>query len=83
MADRKAFLLRLPPELLDELNRWARDELRSLNGQIEFLLRESLRRQRKREPNPAAEARGGPPAAAHRPDATETADGAEEESAGS
>ena len=44
MPERKSFLLRLPPELLDELNRWARDELRSLNGQIEFLLREALRR---------------------------------------
>ncbi len=47
MSKRKAFLLRLPPELLDELNRWAADDLRSLNGQIEFLLREALRQQRK------------------------------------
>lgn len=47
MSKRKAFLLRLPPELLDELNRWAADDLRSLNGQIEFLLREALRQRRK------------------------------------
>ncbi len=47
MADRKAFLLRLPPDLLEELNRWARDDLRSLNAQIEFLLREAVKRQRK------------------------------------
>ncbi|MFQ5489647.1 MAG: Arc family DNA-binding protein [Phycisphaerae bacterium] len=46
MAKRKAFLLRLPESLLDELNRWARDDLRSLNAQIEFLLRDQLRRRR-------------------------------------
>ena len=38
---RKAFLLRLPPELHEELRRWASRDLRSLNGQIEFLLREA------------------------------------------
>lgn len=47
MAQRKAFLLRLPPDLLDELNRWAKDDLRSLNGQIEFLLREQVRKRRR------------------------------------
>ena len=47
MAARKPFLLRLPPELLDELSQWASDELRSLNGQIEFLLRDAVRKQRK------------------------------------
>ena len=47
MAQRKSFLLRLPPELVEELNRWAKDELRSLNAQIEYLLRDALRRQRK------------------------------------
>jgi hypothetical protein len=44
MAERKSFLLRLPAELLDELNRWARDDLRSLNAQLEYLLREALRK---------------------------------------
>ena len=44
MADRKAFLLRLDPALHDALQRWAADDLRSLNAQIECLLRESLRR---------------------------------------
>ncbi|HET7248625.1 MAG TPA: hypothetical protein VFI79_02175 [Gemmatimonadales bacterium] len=39
MAERRAFLLRIDPELYDSLQRWASDELRSLNGQIEFLLR--------------------------------------------
>jgi len=54
MADRKSFLLRMDPDLYDALARWAADELRSLNGQIEFLLRRavadsgrSVRRKRK------------------------------------
>lgn len=51
MADRKSFLLRLPPPLLEELNRWAKDDLRSLNGQIEFLLREAVRKHRRELPN--------------------------------
>ena len=46
MADRKALLLRMPPELHDELRRPADDEVRSLNAQIEFLLRDALKRQR-------------------------------------
>jgi hypothetical protein len=41
VAERRAFLLRIDPELYDSLQRWASDELRSLNGQIEFLLRRS------------------------------------------
>lgn len=47
MAERKQVLLRLSPELVDELNRWAKDDLRSLNAQIEFLLREAVRQRRK------------------------------------
>ena len=46
MAEKKTFLLRLPPELMDALNRWAADELRSLNGQIEYILRDAVRKQR-------------------------------------
>jgi len=42
VADRKPFLLRLNPEVLDAVRRWADDDLRSLNAQIEFLLRRSL-----------------------------------------
>ena len=49
MAERKAFLIRLPEDLLNELNRWAKDDLRSLNGQIEFLLRDALRKRRGKE----------------------------------
>jgi hypothetical protein len=42
VTERKAFLLRLDPALHDALQRWAGAELRSLNAQIEFLLRRSL-----------------------------------------
>jgi hypothetical protein len=42
MAERKAFLLRVDRQLLDEVQRWADADLRSLNGQIEFLLRRAL-----------------------------------------
>ncbi len=41
---KKRFLLRLDPELFRVLERWASDELRSVNGQIEYLLREAARR---------------------------------------
>ncbi len=43
MSDRKPFLLRLDPALLEALTRWANDDLRSLNAQLEFLLRRALR----------------------------------------
>jgi hypothetical protein len=43
VADRKAFLLRIDPKLLEAVQRWADDDLRSLNAQIEFLLRRTLR----------------------------------------
>ncbi len=42
MAPRKAFLLRVDPRVLQALERWAADELRSVNGQIEYLLRNDL-----------------------------------------
>ncbi len=42
MSERKAFLLRVDPALLEALQRWANDDLRSLNGQIEFVLRRAL-----------------------------------------
>ena len=42
MVDRKSFLFRVDPELLESLRRWAQDDLRSLNGQLEFLLRRAL-----------------------------------------
>jgi hypothetical protein len=43
VAERKAFLLRVDPAVLDAVQRWANDDLRSLNGQIEFLLRRVLK----------------------------------------
>jgi len=43
VADRKPYLLRLDPEVFEAMQRWADDELRSLNGQIEFALRRALK----------------------------------------
>jgi hypothetical protein len=57
VAQRKAFLLRVPPELYEALEKWAADELRSVNGQIEYLLAQSVKaagRARKPRPAPAA-----------------------------
>lgn len=42
MGERKPFLLRIDREVLDAVQRWADDDLRSLNGQIEFLIRRAL-----------------------------------------
>jgi hypothetical protein len=44
VAERKPFLLRVDRTLLDAVQRWANDDLRSLNGQIELLLRDALKR---------------------------------------
>lgn len=49
MAAKKQFLLRIPPDLWDDLNVWAGDELRSVNSQIEYLLRQATRKRRKSE----------------------------------
>jgi hypothetical protein len=43
VSDRKPFLLRIDRDVIDALQRWADDDLRSLNGQIEFLLRKALK----------------------------------------
>jgi len=40
--DRKAFLLRVPPELWKDIEKWAADDLRSVNAQIEYLLRQAI-----------------------------------------
>ena len=55
MVERKAYPLRISAEVLDSVQRWADDELRSLNAQIEYLLRDALRRQGrlKARPEPA------------------------------
>ncbi|RJP39727.1 MAG: Arc family DNA binding domain-containing protein [Phycisphaerales bacterium] len=51
MAEKKSILIRLPESLWADIKRWADDDLRSVNAQIEFLLRESVRR-RKRQAEP-------------------------------
>ena len=61
MAERKAFPLRISPELYQELRRWAEAEFRSVNGQIEFLLRDAVSKRtrknknRSREPGPGSD----------------------------
>jgi hypothetical protein len=58
MKPRKSFLLRLDPALYEALERWAEQEMRSVNGQIEFLLKQSvLARDRKALP-PESESEG-------------------------
>ncbi len=52
MADRKPFLLRIDPATLGAIQRWADDDLRSLNGQIEFLLRKALIESGRSKPPP-------------------------------
>jgi hypothetical protein len=48
---RKAFLLRVPPDLWQELEKWAADDLRSINAQIEFLLRQAVARRKSSSEN--------------------------------
>ena len=49
MAEKKQIPLRISKELCDELSRWAEDDFRSLNGQIEFLLTDAVRKRRRKE----------------------------------
>ena len=61
---RKAFPLRIDPELYEELEAWAQQEFRSVNGQIEFLLREAVAQRRKSsdsEPTPRPVRKSAPP----------------------
>lgn len=61
MAERKSFLLRMDPVLWNDLEAWAQDDLRSVNGQIEYLLRQAVLRRKGQlssnaqppDPNPA------------------------------
>ena len=48
MAEKKKFLLRISPELWAELEAWAQAEFRSVNGQIEYILRDSVMRRKKK-----------------------------------
>ena len=55
MADRKPFLLRIDRDVLQAVQRWADDDLRSLNGQIEFILRRALKEAGREKPAPESE----------------------------
>jgi len=57
--ERKAFLLRIAPELWQELEAWSDEDMRSVNGQIEFLLREAVRRRRRAAAVTPAQPEGG------------------------
>jgi hypothetical protein len=61
MAPRKQYLLRIDPDLWAEVEKWAADELRSVNAQVEYILRDAVRRRR-----------GGRPAGNEDPGATDT-----------
>ena len=47
MAEKKTLLLRLNPKMWEEINRWAEDEFRSVNGQIEYILQDAINKHRK------------------------------------
>jgi hypothetical protein len=66
MADRKVYPLRIERRLYDALERWASDDLRSVNAQIELLLRESLHRAG-RLPGAGEGGATGPSGRPHRP----------------
>ncbi|HEY1204724.1 MAG: Arc family DNA-binding protein [Bryobacteraceae bacterium] len=59
MAERKPFLLRIDPALWADLEAWAQDELRSVNGQIEYILRQAVQKRKgardRRNPSPPEE----------------------------
>ncbi|HET9835052.1 MAG TPA: Arc family DNA-binding protein [Rhodanobacteraceae bacterium] len=53
MTNKKAYPLRISPQVLDAVQRWAGDELRSVNAQIEYVLREALRKAGRIKPESA------------------------------
>jgi hypothetical protein len=57
MKERKAFLLRIDPALWEELECWAQDELRSVNGQIEMILRQAIQKRKGTNSKPDAKPR--------------------------
>ncbi len=61
MASRKAFLLRIDPALWADLETWAQDELRSVNGQVEYLLKQAVLKRRGTMPSPPASPETSPP----------------------
>lgn len=59
MAERKSFPLRLDPALYEALRRWAEDEFRSVNGQIEYLLAQAIAQRKKAGSEPRPKRGGG------------------------
>ena len=55
MAERKSFLLRMDPALWDDLESWAQAELRSVNGQIEYILRQAVNKRKGQKAIPPLE----------------------------
>ncbi|WP_440223059.1 Arc family DNA binding domain-containing protein [Dokdonella sp. MW10] len=55
MSDKKAYPLRISAAVIEAMQRWSDDELRSLNAQIEYVLRDALRRNGRLKPAPPAE----------------------------
>ena len=55
MESRKSFLLRIDPELWRELERWSQEELRSVNGQIQFLLKQAVQKRKRSEESEGAD----------------------------
>jgi len=68
MSARKAFPLRLSPQLYEELRRWADADFRSVNAQIEFLLQKAVRERRRRTAAPDGPGAAAPPDAAAAPE---------------
>ncbi|MBU2554997.1 MAG: Arc family DNA-binding protein [Bacteroidales bacterium] len=50
MSKKKPFVLRVSPEMMSALEKWAQDDFRSVNGQIEFLLNEALKKSGRKKP---------------------------------
>ncbi|MEX1022603.1 MAG: hypothetical protein WD058_05595 [Dehalococcoidia bacterium] len=67
MAERKRFLLRIDPAVFDAVERWAGDDLRSVNAQVEYLLADALRRSGRapKRPRPPAAPEERPPDASN------------------
>jgi hypothetical protein len=63
MMERKSFLLRIDPALWAELEAWAQDELRSVNGQIEYLLRQAAQKRKGGQPRHQVVSKQDPPPA--------------------
>ncbi|MDI9590341.1 MAG: Arc family DNA binding domain-containing protein [Acidobacteriota bacterium] len=59
MAKRKQYPLRIDPQVWDAIERWAVDDMRSANGQVEWILREALRRAGRLPSRPGKDPKGG------------------------